>query len=112
MNDIKKDTATAEKQNETKNAPAFPVLRAAVIGALGKTGRVLAAALNESPDCRYVFGIDRNAPEAYYPEAYYSDEQPSGINRNETNVPIFTSFAAFFNDTQENDKIPKRFYAT
>ena len=44
MNDIKKDTATAEKQNETKNAPAFPVLRAAVIGALGKTGRVLAAA--------------------------------------------------------------------
>ena len=49
MNDIKKDTTTAEKQNETKNAPAFPVLRAAVIGALGKTGRVLAAALNESP---------------------------------------------------------------
>lgn len=109
MNDIKKDTATAEKQNETKNAPSFPVLRAAVIGALGKTGRVLSAALNESPDCRYVFGIDRNAPETYYPEAYYSDEQPSGINRNETNVPIFTSLAAFFNDTQENGKIPKRF---
>lgn len=104
MNDIKKDTTTAEKQNETKNAPAFPVLRAAVIGALGKTGRILAAALNESPDCRYVFGIDRNAP-----EAYYSDEQPRGINRNETDVPIFTSFAAFFNDTQENGKIPERF---
>ena len=109
MNDIKKDTTTAEKQNETKNAPAFPVLRAAVIGALGKTGRALSAALNESPDCRYVFGIDRNAPETYYPEAYYSDEQPCGINRNETNVPIFTSLAAFFNDTQENGKIPKRF---
>ena len=104
MNDIKKDTATAEKRNETKNAHSFPVLRAAVIGALGKTGRVLAAALNESPDCRYVFGIDRNAP-----EAYYSDKQPCGINRNETNVPIFTSLAAFFNDTQENGKIPKRF---
>lgn len=104
MNDIKKDTTTAEKQNETKNVPAFPVLRAAVIGAMGKTGRILAAALNESPDCRYVFGIDRNAP-----EAYYSDEQPRGINRNETDVPIFTSFAAFFNDTQENGKIPERF---
>ena len=104
MNDIKKDTTTAEKQNETKNVPAFPVLRAAVIGALGKTGRILTAALNESPDCRYVFGIDHNAP-----EAYYSDEQPRGINRNETDVPIFTSFAAFFNDTQENGKIPERF---